>query len=108
MRAHGGVLIRRRTAGKNWRLIKNGMIDDSDVFAIAVDPRNPDHIISSACSGIYESQNAGEKWSKIQGIPSQSRRTRDIMQHPTIAEHVLCGYDRRFLDERRTAANRGR
>ncbi len=71
-------------SGKNWRLIKNGMIDDSDVFAIAVDPRNPDHIISSACSGIYESQNAGEKWSKIQGIPSQSRRTRDIMQHPTV------------------------
>src|SRR6185295_354446 len=28
--------------------------------------------------------NAGEKWAKIQGIPSQSRRTRDIMQHPTI------------------------
>lgn len=71
-------------AGKNWRLIKNGMIDDSDVFAIAVNPKNPDHILSSACSGIYESYNAGEKWSKIQGIPSQSRRTRDIMQHPSV------------------------
>ena len=71
-------------SGKNWRLIKDGMIDDSDVFAIDLDPRNPDHIIASACSGIYESQNAGEKWAKIQGIPSQSRRTRDIMQHPTL------------------------
>jgi photosystem II stability/assembly factor-like uncharacterized protein len=71
-------------AGKNWRLIKDGMIDDSDVFAIDLDPRNPDHIIASACSGIYESQNAGERWAKIQGIPSQSRRTRDIMQHPSL------------------------
>jgi photosystem II stability/assembly factor-like uncharacterized protein len=71
-------------AGKNWRLIKDGMIDDSDVFAIDIDPRNADHIIASACSGIYESTNAGERWSKIQGIPSQSRRTRDIMQHPTV------------------------
>ena len=71
-------------AGKNWRLIKDGMIDDSDVFAVNLDPRNPEHIIASACSGIYESQNAGEKWAKIQGIPSQSRRTRDILQHPTI------------------------
>jgi photosystem II stability/assembly factor-like uncharacterized protein len=71
-------------SGKNWRLVKNGMIDDSDVFAITVDPRNPDHVISSACSGIYESFNGGEKWSKIQGIPSQSRRTRDILQHPSI------------------------
>jgi BNR/Asp-box repeat. len=70
--------------GKNWRLIKDGMIDDSDVFAVTLDPRDPGHIIASACSGIYESTNAGEKWAKIQGIPSQSRRTRDIVQHPTI------------------------
>lgn len=72
-------------SGKNWKLIKDGMIDDSDVFAVTVDPRNPDHIVSSACSGIYESFNGGEKWVKIQGIPSQSRRTRDILQHPSIA-----------------------
>jgi photosystem II stability/assembly factor-like uncharacterized protein len=71
-------------SGKNWRLIKDGMIDDSDVFAVTIDPRNNDHLISSACSGIYESVNGGEKWSKIQGIPSQSRRTRDIVQHPSI------------------------
>lgn len=71
-------------SGKSWRLIKNGMIDDSDVFAVTIDPRNSEHIIASACSGIYESFNGGEKWSKIQGIPSQSRRTRDIVQHPTI------------------------
>lgn len=69
--------------GKNWRLIKDGMIDDSDVFAITIDSEKPDHLIASACSGIYESQNAGEKWTKIQGIPSQSRRTRDILQHPS-------------------------
>jgi photosystem II stability/assembly factor-like uncharacterized protein len=70
--------------GQNWRLIKDGMIDDSDVFAITIDPRDSNHIIASACSGIYESFNKGEKWAKIQGIPSQSRRTRDILQHPTI------------------------
>ncbi|HEY0427039.1 MAG TPA: hypothetical protein VGC76_04455 [Pyrinomonadaceae bacterium] len=68
--------------GKNWHLIKNGMIDDSDVFAITIDQKNPEHLISSACSGIYESFNGGELWKKIQGIPSQSRRTRDILQNP--------------------------
>jgi len=76
-------------SGKTWRLIKDGMIDDSDVFAIDLDPRNPEHIIASACSGIYESVNGGERWAKIQGIPSQSRRTRDIMQHPTMAGTVF-------------------
>jgi len=76
-------------SGKTWRLIKDGMIDDSDVFAIDLDPKNPDHIISSACSGIYESFNAGEKWAKIQGIPSQSRRTRDILQNPAVPGTVF-------------------
>ncbi|MEZ5425992.1 MAG: YCF48-related protein [Pyrinomonadaceae bacterium] len=70
--------------GKTWRLIKEGMIDDSDVFAITIDQDNPNHLVASACSGIYESFNAGEKWGKIQGIPSQSRRTRDILQHPSL------------------------
>jgi photosystem II stability/assembly factor-like uncharacterized protein len=70
-------------AGKSWRLIKNGMIDDSDVFAITINPRNNDHVIASACSGIYESYNGGERWTKFGGIPSSSRRTRDIVQHPT-------------------------
>lgn len=75
-------------SGKSWKLIKDGMIDDSDVFAVTVDPRNADHIIASACSGIYESFNGGNKWAKIQGIPSQSRRTRDLVQHPSIAGTV--------------------
>lgn len=75
-------------SGKNWRLIKDGMIDDSDVFAVNIDPRDPTHIIASACSGIYESSNSGERWAKIQGIPSQSRRTRDIVQHPSITGTV--------------------
>ena len=83
-------------AGKNWRLIKNGMIDDSDVFAVNLDPRNPEHVIASACSGIYESQNAGELWQKIKGIPTDSRRTRDIMQHPTIAGTVYAATTQGF------------
>ena len=71
--------------GNSWRLINKGMIDDSDVFAITVNEKNPDYLVASACSGIYESFNAGENWKKIQGIPSQARRTRDILQHPSRA-----------------------
>ncbi len=52
------------------------------------DPRDPEHIIASACSGIYESFNGGQQWRKIQGIPAQSRRTRDILQHPSVAGTV--------------------
>src|SRR5437879_3877416 len=77
--------------GQTWRIIKNGIIDDSDIFAINLDPRNPNHIIASACSGIYETRDGGENWQKVQGIPSQSRRTRAILQHPTIAGLVFAG-----------------
>lgn len=76
-------------SGKNWRLIKDGMIDDSDVFAITVSSQDPDHLVASACSGIYQSFNNGEKWAKIQGIPSQSRRTRDIVQHPSLSGTIF-------------------
>ena len=77
--------------GRTWFSIKNGIIDDSDIFAIDIDPRDPDHVIASACSGIYETKNAGSSWRKVQGIPSQSRRTRAILQHPSIAGIVFAG-----------------
>jgi len=77
--------------GQTWKSIKTGMIDDSDVFAIEIDATRPDHVIASACSGIYESHNAGANWRKVQGIPSQSRRTRDILQHPAIPSTIFAG-----------------
>ncbi|HEX8846213.1 MAG TPA: YCF48-related protein [Pyrinomonadaceae bacterium] len=77
--------------GQTWANIKNGIIDDSDIFAIDIDPRNADHVIASACSGIYETKNAGASWRKVQGIPSQSRRTRAILQHPSVAGVVFAG-----------------
>jgi photosystem II stability/assembly factor-like uncharacterized protein len=77
--------------GKTWFSVKNGIIDDSDVFAIEIDHRSPDHVIMSACSGIYESHNAGALFRKVQGIPSQSRRTRDIQQNPAQPNAIYAG-----------------
>jgi photosystem II stability/assembly factor-like uncharacterized protein len=77
--------------GQSWKNIKNGIIDDSDIFAIDIDPRDPNHVIASACSGIYETGNGGDSWTKVQGIPSQSRRTRAIVQHPSIPGLVFAG-----------------
>lgn len=77
--------------GQTWKSIKNGIIDDSDIFAIDIDPRDPNHVIASACSGIYETKNGGDSWRKVQGIPSQSRRTRAILQHPSVPGLVFAG-----------------
>ncbi len=77
--------------GQNWSITKTGIIDDSDIFAIEIDSSNPDHVIMSACSGIYETRNAGAQWRKVNGIPSQSRRTRAILQNPAKPEIVYAG-----------------
>ena len=42
--------------GKNWHSIKQGVIDDSDVFSMIVDFSNPSNVFASACSGIYKSE----------------------------------------------------
>ena len=77
--------------GKHWNNIKEGVIDDSDVFSIIVDPKESNVVYASACSGIYKSDNAGGKFSKIQGIPSTARRTRVLMQDPNHLETVYAG-----------------
>jgi photosystem II stability/assembly factor-like uncharacterized protein len=78
-------------SGAHWSSIKEGVIDDSDVFSIIVDPNKPSVVYASACSGIYKSDNAGGKFKKIQGIPSTARRTRVLMQDPKHPETVYAG-----------------
>ena len=77
--------------GKSWHNIKNGVIDDSDVFSIIIDPAQPHVVYASACSGIYKSENAGELFHKIQGIPFSARRTRVLKQDPNHAAVVYAG-----------------
>jgi photosystem II stability/assembly factor-like uncharacterized protein len=77
--------------GKSWKNIKDGIIDDSDVFSIIIDPVQPNQVYASACSGIYKSENKGEKFQKIQGIPSTARRTRVLMQDPKHLNIVFAG-----------------
>jgi photosystem II stability/assembly factor-like uncharacterized protein len=77
--------------GEHWTNIKQGVIDDSDVFSIIVDPKDPKVVYASACSGIYKSDNAGAKFQKVQGIPSTARRTRVLMQDPQNLNIVFAG-----------------
>jgi photosystem II stability/assembly factor-like uncharacterized protein len=77
--------------GRNWSNIKQGVIDDSDVFSIIIDPSQPEIVFASACSGIYKSVNAAEVFKKIEGIPSTARRTRVLKQDPAHPEVVYAG-----------------
>ena len=73
---------RTTDGGKTWQSIHEGMIDDSDVFSIYVDPQIPSKIFASACSGIYSSEDRGAAWHKLMGIPNTSRRTHVVRFEP--------------------------
>lgn len=77
--------------GKTWTSIHTGMIDDSDVFSIYVDPAAPTTIFASACSGIYTSDDRGDLWHKLMGIPNTSRRTHIVREDPGSTGSIYAG-----------------
>ncbi len=81
-----------RTAdgGATWQSIHEGMEDDSDVFSIDIDPEKPEHVLSSACSGVYASMNGGELWARSQ-TPRGAFRTHFVAMMPGHADTVFAG-----------------
>jgi photosystem II stability/assembly factor-like uncharacterized protein len=77
--------------GLTWSSIKEGVVDDSDVFSIILDPRDSRLLLASACSGIYRSEDAGAHFRRVQGIPPSARRTRVLRQHPGDPNRVYAG-----------------
>ena len=77
--------------GHTWYSIKEGVIDDSDVFSIILDPRDARILYASACTGIYKSEDAGGHFRRVQGIPKSARRTRVLRQHPLNPNMVYAG-----------------
>ena len=77
--------------GKNWHNVKDGMLDDSDVFSIIVDPKIPSRVFASACSGIYKSDNGAELFHRVQGLPHSAIRTRVLKQDPVRNYIVYAG-----------------
>jgi photosystem II stability/assembly factor-like uncharacterized protein len=77
--------------GKDWFPIQKGMIDDSDVMSIVVDPTKPENVHATACSGIYHSTDAAQTWTKYKGIPFVFRRTQLIRQDPKNPQVLYAG-----------------
>lgn len=77
--------------GRTWRPTHAGMIQDSDVFVMALDHRTPRTVYATACTGIYRSTDAGGRWVKARGIPTSSRRTRAFVQDPERPDTLYAG-----------------
>src|ERR1019366_1014005 len=77
--------------GQTWHSIQQGMLLDSDVFSIIIDPNRHTMVYVSACSGIYKSVNAGNLFTRIKGIPHSAIRTRVLKQDPKRPGIVYAG-----------------
>ncbi len=75
--------------GVTWHSVHAGMLDDSDVFSLQVDWKNPEHVFATACSGIYKSSNSAGLWSKMTGAQGASYRTYVVAQDPHNSD---CGF----------------
>jgi photosystem II stability/assembly factor-like uncharacterized protein len=76
--------------GSTWQSIHTGMIDDSDVFSIVVDPRHPEHVMASACSGVYNSLDGAAHWTKLE-TPTGAFRTHFVALDPRHEGVVFAG-----------------
>ena len=72
---------RTKDGGAKWESIHDGMIDDSDVFSIQVDPVQPERVFASACSGVYASANGAARWTHLE-TPKGAFRTHFVAIAP--------------------------
>jgi len=81
-----------RTAdgGATWQSIHTGMIDDSDVFSIQVDPHRPNRVLGSACSGAYASLDGAQHWNRL-NTPHGAFRTYFIALDPRHSDMLFAG-----------------
>ena len=77
--------------GATWRSIHRGMIDDSDILSLIVNPKHPSQLFIGACSGIYRSDNSAALWTKLLGITGAGYRTYSVVQDPSNANIIFSG-----------------
>ncbi len=58
-------------AGASWKRVEAGMPLDSDVFSIAISGHDPKIVYSSACSGVYRSDNRAGSWTRLKVLPDR-------------------------------------
>ena len=78
-------------AGANWRSIHHGMIDDSDILSLIINPTEPTQLFIGACSGIYRSDNSAALWTKLLGITGAGYRTYSVAQDPKNPRVIYSG-----------------
>jgi photosystem II stability/assembly factor-like uncharacterized protein len=82
--------IRTDDGGKSWQLVNNGMVLDTDMFSITIEPDNPDSVWVSTCGWVYNSPNKGDNWTRYRD-GFDNRRIHDIEVDPCDKDALYAG-----------------
>jgi photosystem II stability/assembly factor-like uncharacterized protein len=81
---------RTEDGGKTWKLINDGMVLDTDMFSILIEPDNPDSLWVATCGWVYNSANRGDKWTRFRD-GFDNRRIHDIEVDPCNRDALYAG-----------------
>jgi photosystem II stability/assembly factor-like uncharacterized protein len=73
--------IRTEDGGKTWAPINTGMVLDTDMFDITINPADPDDVWVSTCGWVYNSPNRGDNWTRYRD-GFNNRRIHDVEIDP--------------------------
>ena len=76
--------------GKSWKHIADGMVLDTDMFSIHIDPLQPDNVWVATCGWVYNSRNTGDKWTRYRD-GFDNRRIHDVRTDPCNKDVVYAG-----------------
>jgi photosystem II stability/assembly factor-like uncharacterized protein len=77
--------------GATWHALRRGMQEDSDIFSIEVNSKQPYEVLAGACSGVYRSADGGGSWTSLEGAIGGQHRTYFIARHPTLRNALFAG-----------------
>lgn len=76
--------------GKIWKHINNGMVLDTDMFGISINPSDPDNIWVATCGWVYNTKNRGDQWTRYRD-GFDNRRIHDVEVDPCDPNTVYAG-----------------
>lgn len=76
--------------GGTWKQIAEGMVLDTDMFSIHIDPQQPDNVWVATCGWVYNSKNTGDNWTRYRD-GFDNRRIHDVKIDPCNPDVVYAG-----------------
>ncbi|MDO5616673.1 MAG: hypothetical protein Q4G16_10815, partial [Cruoricaptor ignavus] len=69
--AETGMVFKTTDKGKNWKPCKGDHDFGGGIYAIKIDPKNPDIVYVGGGSVLWKSTDGGDSWERLQGVASR-------------------------------------